>query len=83
MRKFGSAVLAAALFASTATFAGTNVQDQGTLAPGSAAGVQKAQALGSATVMTVVGIAIAAALIAVVASNSNGGSSATTTTGVP
>jgi hypothetical protein len=83
MRKLGSAVLAAALFASTATFAGTEAQNQGTLAPGGAAGVHKAQMFGTNATMALVGIAIAAAVIAIIESNSGNGSVSTTTTGTP
>jgi hypothetical protein len=84
MRKWGSAVLAAALVASTGSFAGTDAQNQGTLAPGGAAGVEKAQGMAPGTIMAVVGIAVAAAIVAEIASNgSNGGSVSTTTTGFP
>jgi hypothetical protein len=83
MRKWGSAVLAAALFASTATFAGTDARDQGALAPGGAAGVQQAQTFSTNTIMIVAGVAIAAAVAAAIASNGNNGSVSTTTTGVP
>lgn len=85
MRKFGSAVLAAALVASTASFAGTDARDQGALAPGGAAGVQQAEGISTSTVLVVVGIAAGAAVIAAIVSNGghNGGSSATTTTGAP
>jgi hypothetical protein len=83
MRKWGSAVLAAALFASTATFAGTDARDQGALAPGKAAGVEQAQGMSNNTIMAVVGIAIAAALIAAIASNGSNGTVSTTTTATP
>jgi hypothetical protein len=84
MRKWGSAVLAATVFASTASFAGTDAQNQGTLAPGHAAGVQQAQGMSNGTIMAVVGIAIGAAIIAEIASNGGGhGSTSTTTTGDP
>lgn len=84
MRKWGSAVLAAAVFASTASFAGTDAQNQGTLAPGGAAGVEKAEGVSTGTVMAIVGIAVGAAIIAEIASNgSSGGSVSTTTTGSP
>jgi hypothetical protein len=83
MRKWGSAVLAAALLASTATFAGTDAQDQGSLAPGKAAGVQKAETFSTNTIMIVVGVAIAAAVVATIASNGNNGSVSTTTSTSP
>jgi hypothetical protein len=84
MRKWGSAVLAAALFASTASFAGTDAHEQGALAPGGAAGVQQAQGMSNGTIMAIVGIAIVAAIVAEIASNGGGhGSSSTTTTGAP
>lgn len=84
MRKWGSAVLAATLFASTASFAGTDAQNQGTLAPGGAAGVEKAQGMAPGTIMAVVGIAIGAAIVAEIASNgSSGGSVSTTTSTTP
>jgi|HubBroStandDraft_5_1064220.scaffolds.fasta_scaffold3009872_1 hypothetical protein len=82
MRKWGSAVLAAAMLASTASFAGTDARDQGALAPGGAAGVQHAETFTTPVVMTLVGIAAAAAVLAVILS-SNNGSVTTTTTGSP
>jgi hypothetical protein len=83
MRKWGSAVLAAALLASTATFAGTNTRDQGALAPGGAAGVQQAQTMSTPIVLALVGVAAAVAVIAIIASNNGNGSVTTTTTGTP
>jgi hypothetical protein len=82
MRKWGSAVLAAAMLASTASFAGTDARDQAALAPGGAAGVQQAETFTTPVVMTLVGIAAAAAVLAVILS-SNNGSVTTTTTGSP
>jgi hypothetical protein len=83
MRKWGSAVLAAAMLASTASFAGTDTRDQSTLAPGGAAGVQKAETFTTPVVMTLVGVAAAAAVLAVILSNGNGSTTTTTTTGAP
>lgn len=84
MQKWGSAVLAAALLASTASFAGTDVRDQGALAPGGAAGVQQAQGMSNGAIMAVVGVAIAAAIVAEIASNGgDNGSVSTTTTAIP
>ena len=80
MRKWGSAVLAAAMLASTATFAGTDTRDQGTLAPGGAAGVQKAEAWSTCATLALVGVAVVAAVVAVIESNGNSHGSVTTTT---
>ncbi len=83
MRKWGSVVLAAALLASSASFAGTEAQNQSALPPGGAAGVQKAQMLGTNATMALVGLAVAAAVIAVIESGGGNGSVSTTTTGAP
>jgi hypothetical protein len=80
MRKWGSAVLAATLFASTASFAGTDAQNQGALAPGGAAGVQKAEMWDQNTTMIIVGVAAGAAVLAVILSNGSSNGSVTTTT---
>jgi hypothetical protein len=84
MRKWGSAVLAAAMLASTATFAGTDARDQGTLAPGGAAGVQKAEQWSANIWIPVIGAAAGIAVVAIILSNgSNNGAASTTTTGSP
>jgi hypothetical protein len=46
MRKFGSAVVAAAMLVSSASVAFGGTEDQGALASGGAAGVKEAQFLG-------------------------------------
>ena len=67
LRKWGSAVAAAALFVSTAgaAFGGTNVE-QGALAPGKAANVQQAQMMNTDTMWVVGGGIVIIALCFIV-----------------
>jgi hypothetical protein len=79
MRKLGSAVVAAAMLVSSASVAFGGTEDQGALAPGSAAGVHEAQGMGSDTTMWIVTAAVVAGgLCLVLCSNSNGSTSHTT-----
>lgn len=74
MRTFGAALLATALVASTAFAA--------PLAPGKPAGVKKAQAGDTSTVMIVAGVAVVGLGIGLVASgNGSGPATSTTATG--
>lgn len=82
MRKLGSAVVAAAMLVSSASVALGGTEDQGALAPGSAANVQQAQGLGDSTTMWLVTAAVVAGgLCLVLCSNGGGSASATHTTG--
>jgi hypothetical protein len=84
-RKWGSVVAATALIASsTMAFAGTDTQNKGALAPGKAAGVQKAETWGTNSTMLLVGGALIVGGLALTLSD-NGGHShvSTTTTGTP
>ncbi len=78
MRSIGSALLATALFASSA-FAATDVSTKAPLAPGKPAGVKQAQLAGSG-LLFVVGIGIVAGGIALVASGAGNGHNITNTT---
>jgi hypothetical protein len=81
MRKFGSAVVAAAMLVSSASVALGGTDDQGALAPGGAAGVQQAQGIGGDTTLWLVTAAVVAGgLCLVLCSNSNGSSHSTPTT---
>jgi hypothetical protein len=70
-----AAALAASLLA-TPVFAGG--QDQGALAPGGAAGVQRAQDIGLPLIISVVGIAAVAAAVIILVSNDKHSSTTTT-----
>lgn len=72
LRKWGSAVAAAALFVSTAgaAFGGTNVE-QGALAPGKAANVQQAQMMDTDTMWIVGGGVVIVALCFLVCHGGN------------
>jgi len=78
LRKWGSAVVAAAMLASTASYAGTETQ-QGALAPGKAAGVHEATVFGVPWTMALLFTAATVAVI-VIATSDNGNSSANSTT---
>jgi len=82
MRKWGSAVVAAAMLVSSATAAFGGATDQGALAPGGAAGVHEAQGMGTDTTMWIVAAVVVAGGLCLVLC-SNGGGSATHTTGSP
>ena len=73
MRKFGSAVVAAAMLVSSMSVALGGTEDQGALAPSNAAGVQQAQGWGDNTTMWVVtAVVVAGGLCLVLCSNGNG-----------
>lgn len=83
-RKWGTAVVAAAMIVSgtTAAFAGTDAQ-RGALAPGGSAGVKQAQMWNNHTLLIVLGLGIVVGGVALVASNGGNGHPSTTTTGNP
>ena len=96
LRKLGAMVVTAAfVVSSTAAFAGTtqgqspvkqqtSVQQQGALAPGGAAGVQKAQVFGGDdTLLILAGVGLIGGGLALVLSGNSNGSVSTTTTGHP
>jgi hypothetical protein len=81
MRKLGSAVVAGAMLLASMTAALGGTEDQGALAPGSAAGVQEAQGFGSDTTMWIVtAVFVAGGLCLVLCSNGGGTASHTTPT---
>jgi len=84
LRKWGTAIVVAALIASssTAALAQTGSQ-QGALAPGGSAGVQKAEMLGSHTVLILLGVGILAGGIYLAASGNGHHTVTVTTTGAP
>ena len=81
-RKWGTAVVAAAMIVSgtTAAFGGTDAQ-RGPLAPGGSAGVKQAQMWNDNTLLIVLGVGVVVGGIALVASASSNGHPSTTTTG--
>jgi hypothetical protein len=83
-RKWGTAVVAAAMIVSgtTAAFAGTDAQ-RGALAPGGSAGVKQAQMWSDNTLLIVLGLGIVVGGVALAAGNSSNGHPSTTTTGNP
>ena len=87
LRKWGSAVVAAAMIISSSTvaFGGTASQNAGALAPGSAAGVHQAQTFAGPNVwLWLLGAGIVIGGIALVASgNGNHHHTSTTTTATP
>lgn len=85
LRKWGSMVAAAALLSSsTMAVAGTDAQRQGALAPGDAAGVQKAEGMSDDTTMLLVGaVVLAGGLCLVLCGGSSNGTPSTTTTHAP
>jgi hypothetical protein len=82
LRKWGSAVVAAAMLASTVSYAGTETQQQGALAPGKAAGVHEATVFGVPWTMALLFTAATVAVI-IIATSDNGNSSANSTTSNP
>jgi hypothetical protein len=73
MRKFGSAVVAAAMLVSSMSVALGGTEDQGALAPGKAAGVQQAEGFGTGTTFLVLtAVVVAGGLCLVLCSNGNG-----------
>jgi hypothetical protein len=81
MRKLGSAVVAVAMLVSSASVALGGTEDQGALAPGSAANVQQAQGLGSDTTMWLITAAVVAGGLCLVLCSNGGSASVTHTTG--
>lgn len=77
MRSAVAALLVAGLLGTSAFAADT---DQGALAPGGAAGVQKAQDIDLPLIVSVVGVVGVAAAVIILVSNGHGKSKATTTT---
>jgi hypothetical protein len=71
-----TAVLAASLLASAPAFA---ADDQGTLAPGNAAGVEQAQDISIPIMLSIAGVVGVAVAVGVLVSNGHKGASATTT----
>jgi hypothetical protein len=83
MRKFGSTVVAAAMMISSMSVALGGTEDQGALAPGSAAGVQQAAGFGDDTTMALVGIVLVAGGLCLVLCSSGTGEPGATTTHTP
>jgi hypothetical protein len=83
MRKLGSTVVAVAMLASSMTVALGGTEDQGALAPGSAANVQQAQGMGSDTTMWLVTAAVVAGGLCLVLCSNKNGSTNHTTAGTP
>ncbi len=83
MRKLGSAVVAAAMLVSSASVALGGTEDQGALAPGSAANVQQAQGMGGSTTLLLVTAAVVAGGLCLVLCSNGNGSTNHTTTGTP
>ncbi|HEY4113244.1 MAG TPA: hypothetical protein VGM17_04215 [Rhizomicrobium sp.] len=83
VRKWGSAVVAAAMLASTAAYANDVQPSQGALAPGGAAGVHEAAIFGVPTATALLFTAAIIAVIAITVSNSGNSSSSKTTTASP
>lgn len=83
-RKWGTAVVAAAMIVSgtTAAFAGTDAQ-RGALAPGGSAGVKQAQMWSDNTLLIILGLGIVVGGVALAAGSSSNGHPSTTTTGNP
>ncbi len=82
MRKMVGMIAAMAMLtSSTLAFADTQTQQQqGALAPGNAAGIEKAQGwMGSNTLLLLLGLGIVAGGIALAAGGGGGGSTTTTT----
>jgi hypothetical protein len=77
MRSAVAALLVASLAGTPAL---ADIDDQGTLAPGGAAGVQQAQDIDLPLIISVVGVAGAAAAVIILVSNANGNSKTTTST---
>jgi hypothetical protein len=82
-RKWGTAIVAAALIASSSPAALAQGSQQGALAPGGSAGVEKAQMLGGHTVLILLGLGILAGGIALAVSSNGHHSVSTTTTATP
>jgi hypothetical protein len=83
MRKFGSAVVAAAMLVSSMSVALGGTEDQGALAPGSAAGVQQAEGWGNDTTMWLITAAVVAGGLCLVLCSNGNGTPSTTTTSAP
>ena len=95
LRKLGSMVVTVAfIVSSSAALAGTtegqspvnqqtSVQQQGALAPGGAAGVQKAQEFGGNTPLILLGLGVVGGGIALVLTGGGNHTPSTTTTGHP
>jgi hypothetical protein len=79
MRKWGSAVVAAAMLASTAAYANDAQPSQGALAPGGAAGVHQAAIFGVPVATALLFTAAVIAIVAITVSNSSNSSSSQTT----
>ncbi len=83
MRSMISAVLAAGLLLATPVFAAADSQDQGSLAPGTAAGVQQAQDLSIPLILSIVGVVAVGVGVAILVSNSHHNSATKTTPASP
>jgi len=82
VRKWGPAVVAAAMLASTTAYAG-DTQSQGALAPGGAAGVHQAEIMGIPWGTALLFTAAVIAIVAVTVSDTGNGSASKTTSGEP
>ena len=84
LRKWGTAIVAAALIASSSTAAMAEASSQqGALSPGRAAGVQQAQMLGSHTLLFILGLGIVVGGILLISGSNGHHTVSTTTTGAP
>jgi hypothetical protein len=82
MRIAITTVLAASLLMASPAFAASDSQDQGTLAPGGAAGVQQAQDFNFPIIISIVGVLGVAAAVTILVSNGHN-TSTTTTSALP
>ena len=78
MRTGISALLAANLAFTAPALAASEGQDQGTLAPGGAAGVQQAEDFSIPIALSIVGVVGAGVAVAILVSNSHNGSTTAT-----
>jgi hypothetical protein len=78
MRSGICTLLAASLLCATSAFAADDSQSQGALAPGAAAGVQKAQEFGVPLIVSIVGVVAVGVGVVILVSNAKT-SSATAT----